>query len=55
MKGNIEWEGVLIDIMKEKALCLKMKEFWNETASNCQAEKNKAKNQRTYLNKIVSF
>ena len=41
MKGNAEWEGVLIDIVKEKAPCLKIRGFWSDTASTYKAEKKK--------------
>ena len=46
MKGNAEWEGVLIDIVKEKAPCLKIRGFWSDTASTYKAEKKKKRQKK---------
>ena len=53
MKGNAEWEGVLIDIVKEKAPCLKIRGFWSDTASTYKAEKKKKTKERNKY--IFSF
>ena len=61
MKGNAEWEGVLTDIGKEKAPCLKIRGFRSDTASTYQAEDKKKKKKKSkrkkkiYLKKTFSF